>query len=273
MVYRRARRGRGRKMRRTFRGRRFMRKSYRRRGFRRGRRMGKKSIRRNLRTVGGVISDSRTVLCKYVDVCGVFTYGVGFGAVLDWLPQCIWRTNNAYDPKNAASGTFNVSSSGYRFWAGMYNNCKVVSSSITVVVRQQGAVANYEPIAIVLSLDDTASKALSSTNWEQYTQDSRSVVGTLYPNTQCDAKLVLKKRFSLKDLGKGAAGSDSWSSVYATPPQQMFYMVGAQNRDHTLNASVGVGFTVNAYITYKVIFTDRRDFDAVPLVAASMTQG
>lgn len=240
----------------------------RRRTYRKGYR---RSMRRNLKTVGGIITPKRIVVCKYVDVVGPMQYGMGYGSTYETGTGQTWRANNPYDPRYAASGTFNSSASGFRFWAGMYNTYKVLSSTITAVVRQQGGIQNGTPIVFGLSLDDNASKVGGLVNWEQVSQDPRTVQGTLYPNANGDAKVVLKKKFNARrDIG--SASVESWTDVYVAPPQEQYFMLSMQNKDHSANLSLGVLCYVDVYIQYKVLFSDLRDFDTVPTVAASMGQ-
>lgn len=137
----------------------------------------------------------------------------GFGT------NCVMRMDSPYDPNYGSTGTFNLSSAGYKLYASLYNQYIVLGAKAVYTLRQTSTTVNT-PIRWGVKLDEDAliNGFITNGTWVGIASD---------PNTR-------SKNFQFK-----ADGSAVSTVVIKYSPRRFHGINNPKDNKHSIGAAVG----------------------------------
>lgn len=223
---------------------------------------------------GGVLGPRRMVKSKYVDFLSDQYIAQNTGSSIIWSTGTTWRANSVFDPRFAATGTFNLTSSAYKFWAALYNHYTVLRATIDVTIRQQNPyIANQNTsrsVAFVLLLDDDAN-ASNFLSWEEAVVNPFAKHAIVTFTTDINAKCRLRMTYTPRKMFGAKYATDKSDAGAATgnnPVDTAYFMLGWQMADKQNAPFNSAAFSVAVKISYLVQFDDPKDISSLPSTMA-----
>lgn len=213
--------------------------------------------------LGGVFTPRRFALIPYVDnitAVQVVAADLGiFKQTTDW----IWRANSVYDPKYAASGTYNQSGAAHKFFSTLYNHYMVTSSTITVTIRQVQPVVvgtnnNNSDIMCCLWEDDDALNSM--TRWSDLISHRNARIATMHCTPDAKGKVVLRLHYGYRKTFRSRP-EEGGSTTDNNPVDQSFFMLGFQFKNQLTPSYNSPQMEVSVRINYRVVYTEPKDVD------------
>lgn len=215
---------------------------------------------RRFSTISGLRFTTRWVKSKYVDHQSNQQFVTGAFSNATTISGWIYRANSVFDPKYAATGTYNVRSTAHAFLATMYNKYCVVRATCVVEVSQ-GLMLEDDGREMVFILKVDADASLPAQKFSAFIQDEDTCLRKFKANADGTARVTLKITYDAKRWNKNPK---PWTdptlntAVAANPSDEVYFIFGGVMADGAV-ATPSCEFNITTRIYYTVVYNDIRD--------------
>lgn len=204
-------------------------------------------------TIAGVLTPRKYCECPFYDC--VYASLPNATTTFQVPAATIYRCNSVYDPKNAATGTWNYAATGYKYMSSLYNHYCVISSDIIVTIRQVKPLLTgvYTDVVFALFIDDNTTTTNNLwTDVMPLTREKNAVVRTLHMTQDSSAsiKMRLKWRPKRQFASTMAITNDSQLSalVGSNPTEAQYFCLGTQWADGVGGRRIAIILLVFAFV-------------------------
>lgn len=227
------------------------------------------------RNFGYGVGNEKVVKCKYTGVVN-YSYPANVSTMNTMGNSSIIFLNSPYDPDYSSTGTFNLSSAGYKLWSKLFSNYVVLGAKVIYTLRLKKPFVYTSSTTTAtqvnsgnrafkwgVKIDDDASIS-GYTNWQEIWSDPWNKSRTLGPqpvfgsrSSTIVQKFSPRKFFGIKDVrDDDIAGA----GVGSNPTRPAYSIPWIQPLDQVDSDGNAVDFQLEITLYQTVLFRRPKDY-------------